>query len=127
MSRATRKVKHKPTMNPPKVNLRARVFGRLTVEDFHGRDDQRNALWVCRCDCGNEERVIVAHSALTFGLKKSCGCLRPNHRRKPAADPVTFLTQVRREVEEREQVKLAAYRSPVEVPAPADPLATWMA
>jgi hypothetical protein len=49
-------------------------FGRLTAASRVGTDRHGNALWACRCDCGNST-VCVAH-ALRCGKTKSCGCLR---------------------------------------------------
>jgi 5-methylcytosine-specific restriction endonuclease McrA len=48
-------------------------FNRLTVMEFAGRYKSGNALWLCRCDCGNEK--IVCGSHLRNGHTKSCGCL----------------------------------------------------
>lgn len=47
-------------------------YGRLTVIERAGRDAQRNALWLCKCDCGNE--IITRGSSLRAGVTKSCGC-----------------------------------------------------
>jgi hypothetical protein len=55
------------------IGLEGQRFGRLTVLYL---DDQRlsgGAVWVCRCDCGQE------YKARAKGLKNgtsSCGCLR---------------------------------------------------
>jgi hypothetical protein len=37
-------------------------------------DARHNALWLCRCDCGNERVVVLAK--LRRGEAKSCGCAR---------------------------------------------------
>jgi hypothetical protein len=59
-------------------NLMGRRFGRLMVISLAGsHPTSRNALWLCRCDCGAEK--IIASNALlarSGGLTKSCGCLR---------------------------------------------------
>lgn len=47
-------------------------FGLLTVTDRAGTSRSGKALWVCRCDCGSESRVIT--SALRSGNTTSCGC-----------------------------------------------------
>ena len=45
-------------------------FGRLTAIEPVGKDNRRNILWKCRCDCGNEcvravaETQIIAHGFL---------------------------------------------------------------
>ena len=52
-------------------------YGRLTVirrakrSEYYGYDGY--AMWVCKCDCGNE--LIVAGTALASGNTQSCGCL----------------------------------------------------
>lgn len=59
---------------PPLVDMTGQRFGRLTV--LH-RDDARrekNAHWICRCDCGAIRSV--QRGALRDGLTKSCGCHR---------------------------------------------------
>ena len=54
-------------------NLVGQKFGRLTVEAFSGANKWGNALWKCRCECGNEK---VAQSALLLSNQVgSCGCL----------------------------------------------------
>ena len=50
------------------------TFGRLTVIERAGNDNAGNALWRCKCECGNE--VLVAGVRLKSGNTKSCGCLR---------------------------------------------------
>lgn len=55
-----------------KINLEGEVFGRLTVLYRNGSKN-RNAVWHCRCDCGNE--VDVRSDALRNGQTNSCGCL----------------------------------------------------
>ena len=50
-------------------------YGRLTVIRRYEKDGKRGqALWVCRCDCGNEK--IARGYNLRNGDTKSCGCLR---------------------------------------------------
>lgn len=38
---------------------------------------QKNRVFRCKCDCGNEKDVRLAH--LTHNKIKSCGCLIPQH------------------------------------------------
>lgn len=56
-------------------------YGRLLVIERHDPAKHgpyylttQNALWVCRCDCG--ETTVVMGCNLRRGLVKSCGCLR---------------------------------------------------
>ena len=56
------------------------TFGRLTVveqaDDFIGMDGQKRPMWLCKCDCGNPELIIVRGDSLTSGHTRSCGCLQ---------------------------------------------------
>ena len=54
-------------------NLEGQRFGKLVAVECVGRDRHKNALWLCRCDCGRE-KVVVSRS-LVSGNSKSCGCL----------------------------------------------------
>ncbi len=49
------------------------VFSRLTVVKEVGRDKVNNKLWLCKCICGEETKVITA--SLICGNTRSCGCL----------------------------------------------------
>lgn len=46
-------------------------FGYLTVVRKDGAH-KREPVWLCRCDCGTEKRVI--HSSLMRRFTRSCGC-----------------------------------------------------
>ncbi|HZK38338.1 MAG TPA: hypothetical protein VFC98_05545 [Clostridia bacterium] len=53
-------------------------FGKLIVlERSQSNSKSGNAMWVCRCDCGNI--TVVIGSKLRTGHTKSCGCLRTNN------------------------------------------------
>ena len=47
--------------------------GRLTVIERAGSNKRGDALWLCKCDCGNSH--IAKGSDLRNGNTKSCGCL----------------------------------------------------
>lgn len=53
-------------------DLTNKKFGRLTVLETCGKK-RNNMLWLCKCDCGNETKVIGTY--LINGNVKSCGCL----------------------------------------------------
>jgi hypothetical protein len=55
------------------IDITGQVFGRLTVIGFAGTANRR-ALWLCRCECGNEHNA--QGKLLRDGKVKSCGCLR---------------------------------------------------
>lgn len=56
-----------------KKNLIGQKFGRLTVlKDSGQRDNERQVMWECECECGNI--ILVPTRRLTYGTTKSCGC-----------------------------------------------------
>ena len=57
---------------PKKIDMTGRPIGRLLVIEECGRDAHGQALWRCRCECGNE--VIVRGDSLRKELTTSCGC-----------------------------------------------------
>lgn len=57
-------------------DLTGKKYSRLTVV---GLVPNHKALWLCKCDCGNE--ITVNTSLLESGHNKSCGCLN-NEKRK---------------------------------------------
>lgn len=54
------------------VDLKNQKFGKLTPIKYVGSNKGNGALWLCRCDCGNE--TIVTANSLQQGTTKSCGC-----------------------------------------------------
>lgn len=55
-------------------DLTGQKMHRLTFLSFVGRNEQRNARWKVRCDCGTIFEVTA--SSVKVGQTKSCGCLR---------------------------------------------------
>lgn len=53
---------------------------RLTVlkqaEDYVKPNGQREARWLCQCDCPSHNQVVVLGFMLKNGTTKSCGCLQ---------------------------------------------------
>lgn len=60
----------------PAKNLIGCKFGKLTVikrsDNREKEIEQKSAIWVCKCDCGNISEVRT--SSLTSGKTKGCGC-----------------------------------------------------
>lgn len=55
--------------------LEGKQFGKLTVIKRSGKDTTgKNAVWECKCECGNTTLVPTCH--LTSKHTRSCGCLR---------------------------------------------------
>jgi len=57
-------------------NLLNKKFEKLTVIKFMGLDNNRKALWLCRCDCEDKTELIIRGSDLLSCHTKSCGCLQ---------------------------------------------------
>lgn len=54
------------------IDLTGQRFGRLEVIGFHGLE-RRQAMWDCRCDCGN--MCVKRGYLLRSGQTVSCGCI----------------------------------------------------
>jgi hypothetical protein len=66
------------------IDLTGQRFGKLVVVEYAGRNERRESLWRCACDCGNES--IVRGDVLRRGTTESCGCgkgLKHGHHKKP--------------------------------------------
>jgi len=57
-----------------RANLVGQTFGKLTVIAALGSDGRRG-LWLCRCECGNDEVIRTDLLTRVKGAKRSCGCL----------------------------------------------------
>lgn len=65
---------HKKTCGKCYNDLTGKRFGRLlATEKTEELTADRNAIWLCKCDCGNDKNI--AANSLTNGNTKSCGCL----------------------------------------------------
>ena len=62
------------------IDLTGQKFDRLTVvkraESHIKPNGSKVTQWWCKCDCGNENLVLVSSSNLVNQHTKSCGCLR---------------------------------------------------
>lgn len=56
------------------IDLKGKVFSRLTVLEYSHINNNGGAMWNCICKCGN--LTTSAASSLKDGRIKSCGCLR---------------------------------------------------
>lgn len=58
---------------PPRkvIDRIGKVYGKLTVINFVGRNDKGDYLWLCRCECGKEK--IVISSDLNINSTHGCG------------------------------------------------------
>lgn len=56
------------------TDLVGQVFSNLTVKEFVGINNEKRALWLCSCSCGNSK--IVSGKHLRRKEVRSCGCLK---------------------------------------------------
>ena len=56
------------------IDLTGQRFGGLTVIGFAKKSNDRQYMWKCRCDCGNE--IVIRSHSLRSGNTRSCGCLQ---------------------------------------------------
>lgn len=56
------------------TDLTGQKFGRLTVLERMDNNARREAMWRCRCDCGNI--TIARGTKLRSGRTRSCGCVK---------------------------------------------------
>jgi hypothetical protein len=65
-----------------RIDLTGRIFGKLTVTGFSGRNGKNRVLhWHVRCSCGNER--VVGGNNLTSGNSTTCGCRHGVHTSDP--------------------------------------------
>ena len=58
---------------PAFKDLSGKRYGRLTVIEPYGRNKHGKAMFLCKCDCGND--FITLGNGLQCGRTLSCGCL----------------------------------------------------
>jgi len=58
------------------IDLNGQKFGRLTIIQKVGSNKRGNALWLCKCECGNEKEIIIRSIDLRNNRTQSCGCLQ---------------------------------------------------
>jgi len=64
-------------------------FGQLIVIALAKERYHEGAVWICKCDCGNEKMIPV--TALVSGHTKSCGCL---HKKQVSKKPYEALYKI---------------------------------
>lgn len=55
-------------------DLEGKKFGMVTVLEYSHQNEARQAMFKCKCDCGNE--FVARGVSVKSGNTKSCGCLR---------------------------------------------------
>ena len=64
------------------IDITGQRFGRLVALKRVGTDQNKNATWLCQCDCGGTK--IAPSTALRNGFTQSCGCLKSKNEAKIA-------------------------------------------
>lgn len=76
-------------------DLSNQKFGKLTAIKPVDKASNNHLIWLCKCDCGNETRVITDN--LTRGLTSSCGCIKSKGEEKIATllkeNNISFIKQ----------------------------------
>lgn len=57
-------------------DLTGMTFGRLQVIKRAGSNKNKQALWLCECQCEKKTKIIVIGSDLLRRHTQSCGCLQ---------------------------------------------------
>lgn len=57
-----------------RIDITDKRFGRLIAIKCVGKNHRSHAMWLCKCDCGNEGTFSSYY--LRTGDTKSCGCLK---------------------------------------------------
>lgn len=71
---------NRPQCGANVVDMTGQKIGRLTVIKRIENLSASDALWLCKCECGNEK--IVSRPRLRAGYTQSCGCLYIESRTK---------------------------------------------
>lgn len=66
------------------VDLTGQRFGRLVVIELTTERRDGRVVWLCKCDCGKETRVVSSN--LIGGHTRSCGCLSLETKTAPTHD-----------------------------------------
>lgn len=72
-----------------KLDLTGQRFGRLLVLCQLPEKKGKEALWECRCDCGNT--CICQTDNLRRGTTRSCGCFQEEQRRENMKTAIHFV------------------------------------
>ena len=65
-------------------DITGQKFGKLTVKSFYDVKN-RKARWLCDCDCGTKDIVVIGN-LLRNGGTKSCGCLNLERKKSRIID-----------------------------------------
>lgn len=68
------------------IDLTGNVYNHLTVicrgEDLIKKNGKHETRWLCKCDCGNPNNILVLGYNLKNGNTQSCGCVHLQNARE---------------------------------------------
>lgn len=67
-------------------DLTGKRFGRLKVIRYDHSDKNRNAVFLCKCDCGNEKMIMGRRLITRTKPTRSCGCLQKEKAKQHLSD-----------------------------------------
>ncbi len=76
------------------LDLKGLKVGKLTVTNKLRSREKGHVLWSCLCECGNKVEVRAGH--LKAALKKSCGCIREQHRMSTKPEYISWGHMIQR-------------------------------
>lgn len=76
-----------------RADLSGQKFGRLTVISFSHTDPKSGAVWLCKCDCGNDYLALA--KTLKASRVISCGCARLERAARLKAEKAARLEEER--------------------------------
>lgn len=62
---------------------------RLTVIRRAEKNSKTAAMWICKCNCGNEDEITIHGNSIRTGRTKSCGCLNKETNSKNFFEDLT--------------------------------------
>lgn len=68
-------------------DLTRQRFGKVMVLSRVANNKHGRAVWLCKCDCGNEKEILAAN--LKSGRTTSCGCYSRGLKRKTGTHGMT--------------------------------------
>ena len=64
------------------IDLTGQTFGKLTVVRRGNNDKHHKPQWLCVCNCGNSNILLINGQSLRTGKTKTCGCSKKNKPKK---------------------------------------------
>lgn len=89
-------------------DLAGQRFGRLVVKYDTGKRQNRQVIWHCVCDCGNEVEILGGN--LRKGYTQSCGCLSKERAKENIKIAIPKAIQSIKKYEDPNEIYTRLYR-----------------